>query len=176
MKCGRFLTEHPSMLSTKERQSLLEVYTAMIQHYHLERDYAKCKDIYVFCMKYLADGCDSYYVRMVCHHHGKALLYNSQDLFTNQGVKSSYYTTQEKSAKEIFDESIELLKSCMPYNMTANILGNLYTSPVDWISENNLLERDVCAAFRIYREAYHDMTDPNYLYSRNGTEMVYTLS
>ena len=175
MKCGRFLAEHPSMLSIKERQSLLEVYTAMIHYYRLKHDYVKCRYVYEFCMKYIADGCDNYYIRMIRHQHGKAMLYNSQDLFTGGEVKSNYYDVQEKSAKEIFDESIKILKSCLPYNMTANILGNLYATPVDWISKNHLLERDVCTAFRIYHDAYQDMKDSNYLYSRNGTEMIYTL-
>lgn len=174
IECRRFLKENPSILSDTMRQCLLEVYTSVIQFYRMEKDYGRCREIYEFCMD-ISQKCDFYYVRMLNHQKGKVLLYNSQNIINKQDHISDYYNEEEKkSAKDIFNEGKELLERCLPYNMSANILGQLYSAPADWIINNNLLKRDVCKAFKIYEAAYKDLTDPNYLYFRIGTEMVYT--
>lgn len=170
-----FLADHSTMFRTEERQMMLEVYSSMMQDYRVHHDFGKCREIYDFCMEHLAGGCSPSYIRMLRHQRGKALLYNSQDLLTGVTPQSEYYPECEKSPEEIFAEAIKVLESCMPYNLTANILAHLYASPVKWITDNHLLKRDVCKAFSIYLQAYRDMIDSGYLLIRLGTEMIYTV-
>lgn len=174
IRSKRFLSDYRYMLPLEERQMMIEVYAALIFYHRLQHNYSKCREIYEFCMEYLAADCAPYYIVKLRHQRGKALLYNSQDLLTGIQAVSQYYSEGEKCAEEIFSEAIEELESCLPYNMTANILGHLYSMPVKWITDHGLLKRDVCKAFSVYLQAYQEMTDPDYLLVRLGTELIYT--
>ena len=170
----RFVSEYIRLFPTEDRQMMIDVYTGMIYYYRVHHHYGKCREIYDFCMEYLSEGCAPFYIRKLRHQLGKVLLYNSQDLLTGVVPESEYNPEHGYSAEDMFAKSLEVLESCLPYNMTANILGHLYAFPVKWITEHGLLKRDVCKAFLIYRDAYRDMTDPDYLLVRQGTELVYT--
>ena len=174
IQCGTFLSDYPQMLNDKERCALLEAFSSLIMLYRMNHDYQKCREAHDFCLKYLSHGCGDHHLRFINHQRGKALLCYCQDLFNGQTVKSHFYPNCDKTPTELFAESLEILEKCMPCNLTANTFGQLYETTAYWLTKNQLLERDVQKAFRYYATAYHCTTDPQYLLSPIGDDLVYT--
>lgn len=173
LKYKDFFRNWKNILSRKEKDALTEVFTAMIQYYRIKMDYAVCRQYYEFAKEFLLDGADIYYVKMIEHQKAKAWISNSQSLYCNEAYVSLW--DESLSAKTLFDEGMDKLQTCFPYNMSVNLLGNIYSKPVRWIEENQLIKRDVCEAFRIYRNFFEEMTNAQtHLWLQNGTELIYT--
>ena len=175
MQSGRFLYDYPEILSDIERNVLLQVYATAMYHFHHERDYGKCREIYEFCRQYVISRHNNRYAIKIEHQRAKALLCCCQDIYTGHAMKSSFYEKPEfNDPKEMFHEAVEILRKCLPFNLSVNTLAHFYMYPVYWMQENKLIQRDPLKAFQIYKLLYDESNNRHYLYSQNGSDLSYT--
>ncbi len=173
LKHEKFFKNWNNTLTRQEKNAVIEILSAVIQYYRVDLDYEKCRRYYEFAENYLFEGAEPYYIKLITHQKAKALMYNSKDLYVCTSEKKSDWGNLDK--KEMFDESISLLYHCLPFNLSANLLGRVISTPRRWIKDNGLIERNVKKAFDVYRHALNEMTASENLFVLNGTELMYLI-
>ncbi len=109
--------------------------------------------------------------RKMLHMKAKALIKNVENI--QSGLEMSSYYEEDVPVEQLFSEAVALLKKAVSkgFNLSANLLGRLYSEPSLWLLEKNLIKIDRIEAFRIMDDCLKKMT--NGWFSQNGTELVY---
>ena len=171
------LMEHPEVLKqsgldTVYLDALIGIFVGIIQYHRIDNEYRKCREYYEFAEKYLCyKDMNPMLKNYLIHQKGKALVFCAQYYYT-KGKMPEELWYDDMEPKEMFDTGISLMESCLPYNMSANLLGAIYSVPTMWILKNKLAERDVVKAYNFYNEAYMYLTKNYFL--PEGTELIYT--
>lgn len=140
-----------------------------------ETEYWRENDLTV-CRKYI-----SFIEDLICflpnkernlfHMKAKALIKNAENI--QSGIEMPSYYEEYVSVDKLFSEAVTLLKKSVNkgFNLSANLLGRLYSEPSLWLLDKKLIEIDRIKAFYIMDDCLKKMT--NGWFSQNGTELVY---
>lgn len=107
--------------------------------------------------------------RMMRHQRGKAMLFYAQAAYQEDKPADA---AENLAAKQRFDDAMKILESNRKYNLSANLLGCMYATPISFLLEKQWIKRDTVKAFCIYKSAVDAMQ--NSAYKMSGTELIYT--
>ena len=102
------------------------------------------------------------------NQYAKAKLFEAIDLLKEKSP------AKKKQGKEQYKEAIDLLEANKTFNMSANLLGCIYSTPIGVLRHELGLVPDEVKAAELYDASLNTMTADEQLYQLKGTELIYT--
>lgn len=169
-----------NIFDSEHKCFLLKILSAMFQFYremqdkNPDRSYSMCHTLYSFAVEQLkfdsfrnSNGKEYLAYCLLRHAYAKALLFEGYNLISKN--------IHKKEGTEKFNEALNILEQNKTFNMSANLLGCIYATPIKFLLENNLIKPDITKSFDIYNSSYREMTGKNgEIFTLTGTELIYT--
>lgn len=169
-----------NIFDNEQKVFLLKILSAMFQYYRERKtenpneNYSMCHTLYLFATDKLksnafrnSGGKEYLAYCLLRHAYAKALLFEGRELISE--------SIRKEEGIEKFKEAFSILEQNKTFNMSANLLGCIYATPVRFLLENKLIKPDVTKAFDVYNSSYREMTGKTgKIFTLTGTELIYT--